>query len=143
VYVPGHVDTDPPAEVAISGGLAAPKPAGRYGEPAYDYQSNTCANTFCHGAWEVSKTSAPAEAQFAYTGEVMTGANFSPVWTGDDAETECGTCHGLPPPGHVAADLDDCGFCHSGIVDLDGTISDLDLHINGRINTIFSPERPF
>jgi hypothetical protein len=143
VYTPGHVDSGPPAEVLFTGGLASGKPAGTFADPAYDYGANTCANTFCHGAWSVGKSSAPAAAQFAYTGDAMSGANFSPLWTGGEDEVACGTCHELPPAGHIAATLAECGSCHVGIVDDDGTIDDKDLHINGKINSMFGPERPF
>jgi predicted CxxxxCH...CXXCH cytochrome family protein len=143
VYAPGHLDSDLPAEVVISGGLAGPKPKDQFDVPEYDAGTTTCGNTFCHGAWSLSKASAPAFAQFAYTQDVMNGSNDSPTWTGGGDEIECGTCHGLPPDGHVSADLDDCGFCHSGTVSPEGMIVDVKLHMNGKVNTIFAPERPF
>ena len=140
VYLPGHVDTDLPAEVTMSGGLAQADPTPLAGSPAYDYQAFTCANTFCHGNWSLSKASSMFPD--GYSGDVMSGANYSPLWTGGSGEIDCATCHGSPPTGHVAAMLSECGGCHSGIVDTDGTISNTDLHINGKVN-VFDTERPF
>jgi hypothetical protein len=140
VYVSGHVDTDLPAEVMMSGGLAQADPTPFGGSPAYDYQSLVCASTFCHGNWSLSKAS--SANQFAYTADEMTGSHYSPFWTGGGNEIECATCHGSPPTGHIAATLSECGGCHSDIVDPDGTISDTKLHINGKVN-VFGTERPF
>jgi predicted CxxxxCH...CXXCH cytochrome family protein len=131
-----------PAEVMISGGLAGADPTSSFGQPAYDYASNTCDNTFCHGAWSLSKASSPY--QDAYTDEAMVGSNYSPLWTGGDDQAECGTCHGLPPTGHVPAELSTCGDagCHPGVVSSDGTIDNLMLHMNGRVNAN-DTDRPF
>jgi predicted CxxxxCH...CXXCH cytochrome family protein len=140
VYVPGHVDTDLPAEVMMSGGLAQADPTPPGGSPTYDTQTSTCASTYCHGNWSLSKAS--SANQFAFTADEMTGASYSPLWTGGGTEIECATCHGSPPTGHVAATLSECGGCHSGIVDPDGSISNTELHMNGKVN-VFGTERPF
>lgn len=140
VYLPGHVDTDLPAEVTMSGGFAQADPTPPGGSPAYDSQASTCANTYCHGNWSLSKASSPY--QFAYTADEMAGANYTPLWTGGEGEISCGTCHGLPPQGHVAAALENCGGCHNGIVATDGTIADKALHLNGMVN-VFGSARPF
>jgi predicted CxxxxCH...CXXCH cytochrome family protein len=120
--------------------MAQIDPTVNTGSPHYDFQANTCDNVYCHGNWLLNKTDSPN--QWGYSGEIMFGNNFSPVWTGGGAEIECGTCHGLPPQGHISADLDACGGCHSNIVSPDGTIADKARHINGRIN-ILGTERPF
>jgi predicted CxxxxCH...CXXCH cytochrome family protein len=140
VYVPGHVDTGLPAEVMMVNGLAEADPTPPGGSPSYDSQASTCANTYCHGNWSLTKASSPN--QFAYTADEMSGANYSPLWTGGEDEIACATCHASPPTGHIAATLSECGGCHSNIVDPDGTIADTDLHINGKVN-VFGTERPF
>jgi predicted CxxxxCH...CXXCH cytochrome family protein len=142
VYSLGHVDSDAPAELLFSGSLADIDPTSPFGQPAYEYSSTTCANTFCHGAWSLSKVSSPYPD--AYTADEMFGDNFSPLWTGGEDQVDCGTCHGLPPAGHVPAELATCGDsgCHSGVVAPDGTIDDLSLHMNGKVN-VNDTERPF
>ncbi|MDP4196679.1 MAG: hypothetical protein Q8940_16615, partial [Bacteroidota bacterium] len=69
------------------------------------------------------------------------GANFSPKWTQvDGSQAACGTCHGLPPKGHIGypnnLPVTACGNsgCHSGVVDINGNIIDKNKHINGAIN---------
>jgi predicted CxxxxCH...CXXCH cytochrome family protein len=121
-------------------GLAEADPTPPGGSPSYDSQASTCANTYCHGNWSLTKASSPN--QFAYTADEMSGANYSPLWTGGEDEIACATCHASPPTGHIAATLSECGGCHSNIVDPDGTIADTDLHINGKVN-VFGTERPF
>ena len=46
----------------------------------------------------------------------------------------CGSCHGLPPTGHIAATLTGCGICHGSVVDTEGNIIDKTKHINGQVN---------
>ncbi len=72
----------------------------------------------------------------------MVGANASPLWTGGSSEAACGTCHALPPTGHIPQTITACVNCHSPVVDATGNISDKTLHINGRINA-FGTERDF
>jgi predicted CxxxxCH...CXXCH cytochrome family protein len=142
VYMAGHIDSDLPAEVVISGGLAGADPTGSFGAPAYDFQSVTCQSVFCHGAWSLDKASSPYPD--SYAGDVMEGNNYAPTWTGGEDQATCGTCHGLPPTGHVAAEPTECGNagCHPGVVDPDGVIDDVQLHINGRVN-VNDADRPF
>ncbi len=49
----------------------------------------------------------------------------------DGTQAKCGTCHGLPPTGHIAAPITSCYLCHQGVVDEMGNIIDKDKHING------------
>jgi hypothetical protein len=70
---------------------------------------------------------------------VMGGGNASPIWTGGSSQYACGTCHGLPPKGHLLVTPGTCGICHTNpngnpIVDHDGNIIDPARHINGKIN---------
>jgi hypothetical protein len=73
---------------------------------------------------------------------VIAGANATPVWTSGESQAACGTCHGLPPAGHIPFTVTSCVNCHSPVVDATGNISDKALHINGKIN-VFGTERSF
>ncbi|MDH4070962.1 MAG: hypothetical protein OEV30_11120 [Ignavibacteria bacterium] len=140
VYVPGHVDSPPPAEVVISGWLSRADTSVSTSPPSYDYQDNRCSNSFCHGNWTVRVDESAFPGLF--TDSVMVGSNYSPLWTGGSDEIACGTCHGLPPTGHLTYQLSECGACHDMIVGANGEILDGTKHINGRIN-VFGIERDF
>lgn len=129
---PGHVDTDLPAEVVFSG-LALNDGA----QPGYSGSTGTCSNSYCHGNWSLPRS----DSRFAnvYSAETMAGSNASPVWT-DPSTAQCGSCHGLPPQGHVEYELNQCVVCHS-TVDAEGNIVDRTQHINGQIN-VFNREYP-
>jgi hypothetical protein len=64
----------------------------------------------------------------------MVGAQASPSWTGGPTEAACGTCHDIPPKGHVAALITECYGCHGDVVDPTGGIIDRTKHVNGRMN---------
>jgi hypothetical protein len=131
VYETGHVDDKLPAEINFS--LVAVINLGS--NSTYNYGTSTCSETYCHGNWEFLKDS--SSNQFAYTADKMTGNNLSVVWNQvDGSQAECGSCHNLPPEGHIAAQLSACGGCHSGIVDSNGEIVDSlrYKHINGEKN---------
>jgi len=140
VYAAGHVDSDLPAEVPMNGPLASTVSAGIMPAPSHDYGALTCSDSYCHGNWRSERATSPYS--FAYTDSFMIGANAIPVWTGGSAEAACGTCHGLPPAGHIPVSIAICGDCHLGVVDADGKIADKTLHINGKIN-VFESERSF
>ncbi len=104
------------------------------GNAAYDYASGNCANSYCHGNFEFSKDSADATNQFAYASDKMTGLSKTVNWTKvNQGEAFCGSCHGLPPEGHITAGitLNTCYQCHQGVVDENGNIVDKNKHING------------
>lgn len=138
VFAPGHLDTQLPAELNFNG------PLGNKGTtPSFDSGSLTCANTYCHGNFSISKASAPAADQYVFTGDQITGENFSPVWTKvDGSQKACGSCHALPPKGHIgygnppSLPITSCGNsgCHDGVVDANGNILDKTKHINGVVN---------
>ncbi len=138
---PGHLGTLP-AEVAFNGPLATMTTgSGTFvPKPSYNPSSLRCSNTYCHGNWTLRKATSPS--QFAYTDSVMAGSNYSPAWTNGSADAACGSCHGLPPKGHIAVPLSTCGSCHFGIVSTDGKIIDESKHINGKIN-VFDQEYSF
>jgi len=124
----GHIDSNLPAEV-IFNGLAVDNIATN---AAYDHSTGTCSNTYCHGNFEFLKDS--SDYQFMYTADKMVGNNFSVIFNKvDDTQAECGSCHGLPPEGHIESTLSNCGSvgCHEGIVDASGKIIDQEKHING------------
>jgi hypothetical protein len=129
-FDPGHAVDDPlPAEVIFSP-LAIHNIAVN---PVYDHPSATCSDTYCHGNWEFLKDS--SSNQFAYTEDKMVGNKRSVVWNEVGVgQADCGSCHELPPQGHIPAEITDCGNCHTGIVDSDGNIIDTDKHINGEKN---------
>jgi len=129
---PGHIDTGLPAEVVFSNnaivnlGLNA----------SYDHVSGSCINTYCHGNFEFLKDS--SDYKFIYTADKMVGNNNKPVQFNkvDGTQAVCGSCHDLPPKGHIESDISNCGNvgCHIGIVDSDGNIIDQEKHINGKKN---------
>lgn len=125
---PAHVlfDDTPHAEVPF-GGLATMN-----GElnTSYDRLNAKCDNVYCHGAFEFKKSD--SDYPWAYADSVITGNNPTLYWkyvgTG---QALCGSCHGLPPRGHVAANT--CGGCHGDVVDDNFNITNKFLHINGKI----------
>jgi Geobacter CxxxxCH...CXXCH motif (GSu_C4xC__C2xCH) len=130
-FDPGHTDSPLPAEVILNN-LAIHNIAVNAN---YDHPTATCSAVYCHGNFEFLKDS--SSNQFAYTSDKMIGNNISIIWNQvDDSQAECGSCHNLPPVGHIAATLDACGGCHSGIVDSEGNIVDSlkYKHINGEKN---------
>lgn len=129
-YAPGHIDSTRYAEVNF-GGIAA----NFHASPQYDASNQTCANTYCHGGFEFRKSEADSLNRFAYTADKMTGNPQTVSWTNPTgAEKTCGTCHGLPPAGHIPASINQCYQCHGNVVDMNGNIIDKDKHINGMVN---------
>lgn len=127
----GHVDSELPAEVKFSG-LATMNISTN---ATYDHSTGTCSNVYCHGNWEFLKDS--SEIKFVYTSDKMVGKNVSVIFNEvNGTQAECGSCHGLPPEGHIESTLSSCGNvgCHIGIVDSEGNIIDNEKHINGKKN---------
>jgi len=143
VSSPGHlgalpaevVFNDKLAPLATGGGTFVPK-------PSYDPSTLKCNNTYCHGNWRLRKATSSSTSQFAYTDSAIVGLNFSPTWTKGSADASCGSCHGIPPTGHIAVPISTCGSCHFGIVSTDGKIIDKTKHINGKVN-VFDQEYSF
>lgn len=132
-FAAGHVDSQLPAELTF-GGLAVADGAA----PNYNGATLSCANSYCHGNWSLPR----AQSQFNgfYIADFIQGSAEAPIWT-DAATGECGTCHALPPTGHVPANITGCDNCHSGVVDNDGNIIDKTKHVNGMVN-VFGQEYP-
>jgi hypothetical protein len=125
---PGHVIDDPlPAEVIFSP-LAVHNIAN---SPMYNYSTATCSDTYCHGNFAFLRDS--STNQFAYIDTAMLGNNREVIW--DEVgigQADCGTCHNLPPTGHL--NNTSCSGCHFGVVDADNNIIDPEKHINGEKN---------
>lgn len=125
---PGHVDSDLPAEVIFQNTATA------FGasNAVYDSSTATCSNTYCHGNFQFLRDSADAVNRFAYTSDRMTGTPQTLSWIQpDDSQVQCGSCHGLPPEGHIPAPITACYTCHQGVIDETGNIIDKSKHING------------
>lgn len=133
-YVPGHFDSPLPAPVAFVNPLAKIPSGGSTPAPSYDSQSLRCSNTFCHGNWQLQKSASPYK--FVFTDSLISGANFSPQWTGGDSQDACGTCHGLPPTGHqnFGTDVATCTSCHYLDPKKQSGPLDQSIHINGKID---------
>ncbi len=83
----------------------------------------TCSNVYCHG-------------NFSWNG--VTGNSYAPDWTLGSTQATCGSCHSLPPTGHIAVTVA-CNGCHPGTVDSSGNIivnpaTGMSLHVNGQID---------
>ena len=128
-YVSAHID-GLPAEISF-GSIAS----SGSGSPTYNGDLS-CSNTYCHGSFSFSK--AESESQWAYTDSIIIGENFSPIWNiVDDTQAACGTCHLLPPTGHISAGNDPeaitCVNCHPAAYNEDGTL-DKFTHMDGEKN---------
>ena len=128
---PGHVDSGLPAELNFKGlavnGIAA--------NANYNNTATSCSNTYCHGNFEFKKSDAEPENQNIFTSDKIVGSNKTVVWTKvDETQAECGSCHGLPPEGHLGfgtLPLSSCALCHKGVVNNLGQIINKKKHING------------
>jgi predicted CxxxxCH...CXXCH cytochrome family protein len=129
VYAPGHIGL-PPAPV-IFDSIAVYNIAS----PNWNRGNASCSNVYCHGDWEFKKSDAAPERQFAYTSDKMTGNNKTVFWTklDDTTQAECGSCHDLPPKGHIpVSSINQCAACHPTVINEQGEIIDKSKHVNGR-----------
>ncbi len=123
-----HIDNSLKAELVFS-----KQSDSEIGNSVYDFISNKCSNTYCHGGFAFSKSS--SQYQFAYTADNIEGNNYQPIWNKvDGSQMACGSCHGLPPKGHMESTIAGCATCHTGIVDKYGKIIDATKHMDGKIN---------
>lgn len=125
---PGHIlDGTPAAEVRFSA-LAT-----QSGLLTATYSAGTCSNSYCHGGFEFLK--AESENPWAYTAEKMVGNNATVSWTAvGTGQADCGSCHGLPPEGHILLPDTGCHDCHGQVVDAGNRIINKALHINGQVD---------
>ncbi|MCS7053926.1 MAG: CxxxxCH/CxxCH domain-containing protein [Ignavibacterium sp.] len=105
--------------------------------PSYNYETNSCSNTYCHGYFKNGNT------------------DYVVSFTAGSDGAKCGTCHGnkdtgnsLPKTsaqGGTHPNVPNCEFCHAGVVALVSgkyVITDSSKHINGKLN-IFGQERDY
>ncbi len=128
----GHIDTSPNAEVTF-GDVASGSGSS---SPDWDRSSAACTNVYCHGSFifKIEDSSNPWGYAFGET-EII-GNNPAMVWTQvGSGQAACGTCHNIPPQGHIGSTPElDCSLCHGNVVDSDKNIIDKSLHINGQID---------
>ncbi len=105
-------EDESPAEVDFGALASAASTA-----PSWNRTDVTCSDVYCHGATLLG-------------GDVQT-----PVWTQvDGTQTDCGDCHGTPPPApHVSRS--DCASCHAETVIDDGVVDVAGgEHIDGNVD---------
>jgi predicted CxxxxCH...CXXCH cytochrome family protein len=123
----GHVfmadgSLDPPGAEVVFGETASLSLAGFDGRrtrpPAYDPESRTCSNVYCHGS-------------------VLGDTSVSdPVWTTTPAsQADCALCHDNPPAGTHEPSLstDQCARCHGQVVTAEFQLVAPELHMDGSV----------
>ncbi len=131
IYSTGHIDSDLPAEITFHNQAILNVAT----DANYNSSTNSCSNIYCHGNFKFLKDSASVANQFIYISDTLSGNNKSVNWTKvSQGEAECGSCHDLPPKGHLPVAITACAGCHIGIVDGQGNIIDKSKHINGQKN---------
>jgi hypothetical protein len=124
---PAHIDNTPHAELNF-GTLSTQN--GQL-NPIWDNVNGSCADVYCHGGFEFKK--GDSQYQWVYTDSVIAGNNPTLYWKYvNTGQALCGSCHGLPPDGHIEANT--CGGCHADVVDDNFNITNKFLHINGQID---------
>jgi predicted CxxxxCH...CXXCH cytochrome family protein len=97
-------------------------------DPSWTVGAATCSNTYCHGAFAFRRD--VSDNPLAYVDTVIAGNNVTMDWTVvGEGLADCGTCHDLPPKGHISVAT--CDGCHGDVVDSEFNIINPDLHING------------
>ncbi|MCB0730280.1 MAG: hypothetical protein KDC88_04535 [Ignavibacteriae bacterium] len=123
-FVTAHID-GLPAEMKLDG---------------YNQSELTCSNTYCHGNFEFKKDDVEEGFEYIHKGEAIVGENFSPKWNQvDGTQAACGTCHLMPPRGHLLEGSDPDGItcssnnCHPSAYNEDGSLNIYN-HANGEKN---------
>jgi len=141
-----HASKPPPQPVSF-GTLARTAPAS----PSYAgaAPAPTCSAVYCHGAFSFDG----GDPAGPYGGQVV-GNSFAPTWTGGASQAACGTCHDLPPKGHLVLSPNlgplpyapqVCAGCHpmtvlpSGAIDVSAANSP-GTHANGQVDEGAHPD---
>ena len=67
---------------------------------------------------------------WVFTESVIRGNNPDLNWISiNTGQANCGTCHGIPPQGHV--DNTQCNDCHGSVVNENNGIMNRSKHMNG------------
>jgi hypothetical protein len=99
--------------------------------PVWNSGNASCSDVYCHGNFIFRKED--SEEQYIYIEDEIAGLNPDMIWNNVGAgQDDCGTCHGLPPAGHMQ--LTNCSSCHSSVVNDQNEIIDKSKHINGQID---------
>lgn len=115
----GHLGIDSIAEIIWHGISDA-------GTAVWDRESRTCRNTYCHGDFSGGN------------------AGNAPLWTAT-GQAECGSCHddganpqrlGWKHAFHVGTVGLGCVECHATVIDTALQITNLNLHVNGVVDTL-------
>jgi hypothetical protein len=107
--------------------------------PAWSETTTSCSNVYCHGNFVFREDE--SDYDFGYADSLIVGNNASVDWVNvGEGEAACGTCHNLPPTGHL--DSQDCSLCHYTVVDDNLNIINKNLHINGKIDVFDAGYRP-
>jgi len=126
--IEGHIN-DGTTHAELTFGLVA-SDSGTV-NPSWDRESATCSNVYCHGSFKFDK--ATSENAWIYIGDDISGKNPAMIWNSvGSGQADCGTCHGLPPAGHLQNAA--CESCHNSVAGPGLTIIDKSLHINGKID---------
>jgi hypothetical protein len=103
--------------------------------PRWDHNAESCNNIYCHGNFAFMKSASANPWAYQDTAKSIRGnGDNEMIWTEvGSGQADCGTCHGLPPTGHLAVEAA-CSACHGSVVGVDNSIIDKSRHINGRID---------
>ena len=132
-----HIDDDPGItmefnEVATDSGRAV---------PVWNVDEATCASVYCHGNFSFSAAISNNSWGYLSPDTSISGNNVTIDWTlVGSGEADCGTCHDLPPKGHIQ--VVNCEACHGEVVDANLNIIDKTKHINGKYNIQGQSYRP-
>lgn len=102
----GHLDASPNAEVRLTG-IAV----NGGGAPAWDRDTLSCAETWCHSP---------------------SGGGASPSWIAAQSST-CTSCHQMPPPA-PHPQMSTCDLCHGEVAGAANTIVARDRHVDGVVD---------
>lgn len=123
----GHIDESPHSEV-IFDTLATFD--GRE-NPVWNGPDASCSDVYCHGGFEFKQSE--SSFPWAYADSLMSGNRPTLFWKFvNSGQALCGSCHGLPPRGHIPAAT--CNSCHNRVVSADFQIINKSLHINGKVD---------